>query len=341
MSNIKFGVIGFGHIGKRHARMVQLNEECELVAACDTLGEANFDLTDYKIPFYSSADEMLEKESSIDVVCVCTPNGLHATHANIALEKGKHVVIEKPMGLSKANCENLIFKALNVNKHIFCVMQNRYSPPSIWLKEMVSAGRLGDIYNVQINCYWNRDDRYYFKNEEKHPWKGSKTLDGGTLFTQFSHFIDLMYWIFGDITDIQAKFDNFSHQHSIEFEDTGLINFRFLAGGMGCLNYSSSVWDTNLESSVTVVAQHGTIKVGGQYMNEVEYCNIKDYTFEPLPESNPANDYGAYKGSANNHPYIFENVVDVLKNRKSISTNALEGMKVVDIIERIYSLKKS
>ena len=341
MSNIKFGVIGFGHIGKRHARMVQLNEECELVAACDTLGEANFDLTDYKIPFYSSAEEMLEKESTIDVVCVCTPNGLHATHANIALEKGKHVVVEKPMGLSKANCENLIFKALNVNKHIFCVMQNRYSPPSIWLKEMVSSGKLGDIYNVQINCYWNRDDRYYFKNEEKHLWKGSKTLDGGTLFTQFSHFIDLMYWIFGDITDIQAKFDNFSHQHSIEFEDTGLVNFRFLTGGMGCLNYSSSVWDTNLESSVTVVAQHGTIKVGGQYMNEVEYCNIKDYTFEPLPESNPANDYGTYKGSANNHPYIFENVVDVLKNRKPISTNALEGMKVVDIIERIYSLKES
>ena len=339
MSKIKFGVIGMGHIGKRHASMVMLNDECELVAICDVLDENHLGIDKIDAPFYSSAEEMLEKESSIDIVCVCTPNGLHSDHSNLALDYNKHVVVEKPMGLSKANCEQLIFKALNVNKQIFCVMQNRYSPPSKWLKEMVSSGKLGNIYNVQINCYWNRDDRYYFKNGEKHTWKGTNNLDGGTLFTQFSHFVDLMYWIFGDITDIQAKFDNFSHDHSIEFEDTGLVNFRFVDGGMGSINYSSSVWDCNLESSVTVIAENGTIKVGGQYMNKLEYCNIKDYTFSELPASNPANDYGSYKGSANNHPYIFENVVDVIKNRKPISTNALEGMKVVDIIERIYNLK--
>ena len=339
MSKIKFGVIGMGHIGKRHASMVMLNDECELVAVCDVLDEKLLGIDEINVPFYDSAKEMLEEESSIDIICVCTPNGLHAEHSSLALDYKKHVVVEKPMGLSKANCEQLIFKALNVNKQIFCVMQNRYSPPSKWLKEMVSSGKLGNIYNVQINCYWNRDDRYYFKNGEKHPWKGTNDLDGGTLFTQFSHFVDLMYWIFGDITDIQAKFDNFSHDHSIEFEDTGLVNFRFVDGGMGSINYSSSVWDCNLESSVTVIAENGTIKVGGQYMNKVEYCNIKDYTFSELPASNPANDYGSYKGSANNHPYIFENVVDVIKNRKPISTNALEGMKVVDIIERIYDLK--
>jgi predicted dehydrogenase len=339
MSEIKFGVIGMGHIGKRHASMVMLNDECELVAVCDVLDKNHLDMDEIDVPLYDSAKEMLKEESSIDIVCVCTPNGLHAEHSSLALDYKKHVVVEKPMGLSKANCEQLIFKALNVNKQIFCVMQNRYSPPSKWLKEMVSSGKLGNIYNVQINCYWNRDDRYYFKNGEKHTWKGTNDLDGGTLFTQFSHFVDLMYWIFGDITDIQAKFDNFSHDHSIEFEDTGLVNFRFVDGGMGSINYSSSVWDCNLESSVTVIAENGTIKVGGQYMNKVEYCNIKDYTFSELPASNPANDYGSYKGSANNHPYIFENVVDVIKNRKPISTNALEGMKVVDIIERIYDLK--
>ena len=339
MSKIKFGVIGIGHIGKRHASMIKLNHECELVAACDVLDKNHLDMDEIDVPFYDSAREMLEEESSIDIVCVCTPNGLHAEHSSLALDYKKHLVVEKPMGLSKANCEQLIFKALNVNKQIFCVMQNRYSPPSKWLKEMVSSGKLGNIYNVQINCYWNRDDRYYFKNGEKHAWKGTNDLDGGTLFTQFSHFVDLMYWIFGDITDIQAKFDNFSHENSIEFEDTGLVNFRYVDGGMGSINYSSSVWDCNLESSVTVIAENGTIKVGGQYMNKVEYCNIKNYTFSELPASNPANDYGSYKGSANNHPYIFENVVDVIKNRKPISTNALEGMKVVDIIERIYNLK--
>ena len=319
--------------------MIQLNEECELVAVCDTNDKDLLGLDDIKVPYYASAKEMLDSEPSIAIVCICTPNGIHSEQASLALDHHKHVVIEKPMGLSKANCENLIIKALNVSKNVFCVMQNRYSPPSKWLKEMVSSGILGDIYNVQVNCYWNRDDRYYFKEGKKHPWKGTNDLDGGTLFTQFSHFIDLMYWVFGDITDIQAKFMNHSHKHSIEFEDTGLVSFKFTNGGLGCLNYSTAVWDANLESSITLMAENGTIKVGGQYMNEVEICNVKGYEFKELPPSNPANDYGHYKGSANNHPYVFENVVDVLKGRKPIATNALEGMKVVDIIERIYALK--
>ena len=339
MNKIKFGVIGFGHIGKRHASMIQLNEESELISICDTIVDQINDKAYPEVSIYSSAEEMLKNEFEIDVVCVCTPNGLHIDHATLALDFDKHVIVEKPLGLSKKNCEKLIEKAKKNNKNIFCVMQNRYSPPSIWLKDMVDSNKLGDIYNVQINCYWNRDDRYYFKDNAKNSWRGTNRLDGGTLFTQFSHFIDLMYWIFGDITDIQAKFDNFSHKHSIEFEDTGIVNFRFVNGGMGSINYSSSVWDSNLESSVTVIAENGSIKVGGQYMNEVEYCNVKDYRFEPLPDSNPANDYGSYKGSANNHPYVFENVVDVLNNKESISTNAHDGMKVVDIIERIYSLK--
>jgi len=335
---IKFGVVGCGHIGKRHATMVQLNPEYELVAMCDILPKEDLNIESFNVPYFTNLQEMLDF-TAIDVVCVCTPNGLHASQAAQCLDSKAHVVVEKPMGLHKQECENLIFKALNVSRNIFCVMQNRYSPPSVWLKDMVESEKLGEIYSVQVNCYWNRDDRYYFKNGQKHPWKGTNHLDGGTLFTQFSHFVDLMYWIFGDITDIQAKFNNNNHEHSIDFEDSGLVNFRFVNGGMGCLNYSTSIWDSNLESSVTIIAEKGTIKVGGQYMNEVDYCNVRDYTFIELPPSNPANDYGHYKGSANNHPYIFENVADVLKGRKSISTNALEGMKVVDIIERIYALR--
>jgi predicted dehydrogenase len=339
MSKIKFGVIGCGHIGRRHATMVELNSNCELIALCDVIDPTKLDIEQFNAPFYTEVEEMLKAHREIDIVCICTPNGLHASQTSMCLDYEKHVVVEKPMGLSRATCEELIFKALNVSKHIFCVMQNRYSPPAKWLKELVTNGQLGDIYNVQVNCYWNRDDRYYFKNGEKHPWKGTNDLDGGTLFTQFSHFVDLMYWIFGDITEIKGNFKNNAHKHSIEFEDTGLVSFEFVNGGMGCLNYSTAVWDSNLESSITVIAEKGTVKVGGQYMNEVEYCNIKDYEFEALPPSNPANDYGHYKGSANNHPYVFENVVDVLKGRKPIATNALEGLKVVDIIERIYALR--
>ena len=201
---IRFAVIGAGHIGKRHAEMIRRNEEAELIALCDIRpSEELGNMPETKL--YSSASEMLTTHTDVDVVCVCTPNGLHAEHTLLALEHKKHVVIEKPMALSVADCEKIIFKALQVSRQVFCVMQNRYSPPSVWIKEMVESGKLGKIFMVQLNCYWNRDERYYNGKN----WKGSQDLDGGTLFTQFSHFIDIMYWLFGDINDIKAKFSDF------------------------------------------------------------------------------------------------------------------------------------
>jgi predicted dehydrogenase len=285
--------------------------------------------------FFNDVDTMLAAHPEIDVVNICTPNGLHASQALKALEANKHVVCEKPMALTKNDCEAVIYKALQMHKQVFCVMQNRYSPPSAWLKEMITKKIVGDIFMVQLNCYWNRDDRYY----KKGGWKGTADLDGGTLFTQFSHFIDIMYWLFGDIKDIQAKFNDFTHKDSTTFEDSGFVNFNFVNGGMGSINYSTAVWDTNLESSLTIIGSKGSVKVGGQYMDKVEYCHVKDYTMPELAKTNEANDYGHYKGSANNHNFIFENVVDTLNGNTTITTNALEGLKVVDIIERIYALK--
>ena len=269
------------------------------------------------------------------MVNVCSPNGLHALHSIQALENRKHIVCEKPMGLSKAECEQVIYKALQMSKQVFCVMQNRYSPPSEWIKNVIENKLLGNIYLVQLNCYWNRDERYYKKNN----WKGTADLDGGTLFTQFSHFIDIMFWLFGDIKDIQGKFNDFNHHDLTAFEDSGFVTFDFINGGMGSINYSTSVWNQNLESSITIIGEKGTVKIGGQYMNEVEYCHIKDYTMPTLAAANPANDYGTYKGSAANHHYIIQNVIDTLKGRTSATTNALEGLKVVEIIERIYALR--
>ncbi len=332
MGKIKFAVVGQGHIGRRHAEMIRRNPECQLLAVCDVLNPSQLQLKDLQEPFYQHMEEMLSVHPDIEVVSICTPNGLHGSQSILALEKGKHVVVEKPMALTKADCEQVIYKALQMHKQVFCVMQNRYSPPSMWLREIVSEEIIGAVYMVQLNCYWNRDDRYY----KPGGWKGTADLDGGTLFTQFSHFIDIMYWLFGDITDIQGRFNDFNHAETTAFEDSGMVNFRFVNGGMGCINYSTSVWDKNLESSITIVGSKGSVKVGGQYMDKVEYCHIKDYTMPELAPTNPANDYGAYKGSANNHHYIFENVVETLKGKNTITTNALEGLKVVDIIERIY-----
>lgn len=332
---IKFAIVGCGHIGKRHATMVQRNEESELVAMVDIQDQAELDLSDFNVPFFNSIEALLESGIEYDVVNICTPNGLHSDQAKQALEHGHHVVCEKPMGLTKDGCESIIYTALQYSKQVFCVMQNRYSPPSAWIKDVIERKLIGDIYMVQLNCYWNRDDRYY----KKGGWKGTADLDGGTLYTQFSHFIDIMYWLFGDIDNIQGKFADFSHEHSTDFEDSGFVSFDFIKGGMGCLNYSTAVWNQNLESSMTIIGSKGSVKIGGQYMNEIEICNIEDYEMPELPPSNPANDYGAYKGSAANHHYIIENVVDALKRRKKPTTNALEGLKVVEIIERIYAVR--
>ena len=332
---VKFAVVGCGHIGKRHAEMISLNNEGELVALCDIRLEQELGIENYKVPFFSSIEDLLASDLEIDVINICTPNGLHSDQAAMALERGIHVVVEKPIGLSKAKCEKVIHYALTHHKHVFAVMQNRYSPPSVWIKDLIDRKILGDIFMVQLNCYWNRDNRYY----KAGGWKGSQNLDGGTLFTQFSHFIDIMYWLFGDITNIQAKFNDFTHQKSTDFEDSGFVSFDFLDGGMGSLNYSTAVAGKNLESSITVIGENGSVKIGGQYMNEVEVCNIEGYEMPVLDEANPPNDYGPYKGSAANHHFIIENVIDTLKGRTTATTNALEGLKVVDIIERIYKLR--
>jgi len=337
VGEIKFAVVGFGHIGKRHATIIRDFQGAELVAVVDSeASQKEHTLYPNGIPFFNSIQDFFKASIPVDVVCVCTPNGLHVEHALLALENKSHVVIEKPMGLTRQSCEQVVEKSLQVARHVFVVKQNRYSPPSRWLKQIVADGTLGDILMVQVNCYWNRDDRYYKKGS----WKGTMALDGGTLFTQFSHFIDIMFWVFGDVKNIYASLKDFNHQTNTEFEDSGIVNFEFIKGGLGCINFSTSVWDTNMESSIAVVGTNGSVKVGGQYMNEIEYCHIKDYQMPELPETNPPNDYGPFKGSAANHHYVFENVVNTLKGNDTITANALEGMKVVDIIERIYQFRK-
>ena len=158
---IRFAVIGCGHIGKRHAEMITRDEGAELVALCDIRPKEELGIEAYAVPFARDIDELFRLGLDIDVVNICTPNGLHAEMAIQAIESGHHVVIEKPMALTLADAEKVVYTSLRFRKQVFCVMQNRYSPPSVWIKEMVESGKLGQIYMVQLNCYWNRDERYY------------------------------------------------------------------------------------------------------------------------------------------------------------------------------------
>jgi len=330
---IKFAVVGFGHIGRKHAAMIKGNTATELVGVVEVDPEKRAAAKElYGVEVWSDLEEMLAADIELNVVNIATPNGLHSQQAIQALEAKCHVVIEKPMGLSRSKCEAVIFKSLQVSRHVFCVKQNRYSPSSIWLKSIIEQNLLGDIFMVQLWCFWNRDERYYKKGH----WKGTADMDGGVLFTQFSHFIDIMYWLFGDIKNIQARAANFTHKENTEFDDSGIVNFDFVNGGMGSVNYSTSIFDTNMESSIAIIGSKGSVKVSGQYMEKVEYCHVDNYEMPELPPPNPPNDYGQFKGSAANHHYVIQNVADVLTGKSVISTNALEGMKVVEMIERIH-----
>ncbi len=334
MRTIKFAIVGCGHIGLRHANTVMQNPNAELVALIDV---RDLDLNDelQSISTFKTLQDFFDSGTTADVINICTPNGLHSDQAIQCLTYGVHVVIEKPMGLTASKCQEVIDLANAKEKKAFCVMQNRYSPPAKWLKKLIQQKTLGEIYMVDVKCFWNRDERYYKNDDEK--WRGTLDMDGGTLFTQFSHFVDLVYWLFGDFKNIQARFADFNHEHLTDFEDSGNVLFTLGERCLGSLSYSTSVSKQNFESSISIVGERGTVKVGGQYMNKVEYCEIENYNFEELSASNPPNNYGAYQGSANNHPLMIQNVIDVLNDKDIETTTAFEGQKVVEIIERIYS----
>jgi predicted dehydrogenase len=340
---IRFAIIGCGRIGKRHATSILNNGRCRLVALCDIVPKSELDIAAYQdIAFFCTLDELCNSGIGIDIIVIATPNGLHESQAIQALDRNLDVVIEKPMALTKAGCERIMLKALQKNRQIFCVMQNRYSPPSQWLKEILDKGLLGKIFIVQVNCFWNRDDQYYHRNTCKRGfqnWHGTKTLDGGTLYTQFSHFIDLLYWYFGDVTNLQTKFKDYKHSGSTDFEDSGLIIFDFVDGGIGNFNFSTAVWDKSMESSIIIIAEKGTVKIGGQYADKIEYCHIENYTNPAPGEFEPSSGYFSdFTGSATNHQHVYENIVQVLNGNSSITTTALEGMKVVEIIEKMYDV---
>lgn len=340
---ISFAVVGLGHIGRRHAALIHAQASTHLAAICDLLPveqlKAPPKLTK-DIPLFRDLKALLASDLSIDVICICTPNGLHALQAIQCLEAGKHVVVEKPLALNVADCQSIIQAAMLARKQVFGVMQNRYSPASVWLKAQTESGVLGKVLQVHLNCFWNRDHRYYTipPDGKPHPWHGDKILDGGVLFTQFAHFIDLLCWCFGNITPLSAHFTNQSHQDIHAFADTGLVHFSIGEDTLGSLNFSTVIWDQNFESTLTVITERGTIKLGGQYMNKVIYCHVKGIDFPELPPSNPANNYGPYTGSAANHHFVIDNVVEVLNDMAEVATPASEGLAVVKAIQEIYAL---
>lgn len=327
---IKFGIIGCGRIAQRHAE--HINNKGKLIAVCDVVKEkADAFAQKYGVKAYYSLDELLKSEKEIDVLAVCSPNGLHATHSINALNAGFNVICEKPLALTASDCGEMIKTAEKVNKRLFAIKQNRFNPPIVAVKKAIDEGRLGKIYSVQLSCFWNRNEDYYHNS-----WKGTLDMDGGTLYTQFSHFIDLLYWMIGDIKEVKSFMHNYAHKDIIEFEDTGVVIAQFYNGAIGTINYTVNSYKKNMEGSLTVFGEKGTVKIGGQYLNELEYQNIQDYSIDNLPTGNTANNYGNYQGSMSNHDKVYDNLIQVMQNDGAISTTNYEGLKTVEIIEKIY-----
>lgn len=330
-NKINFAILGCGRIAERHAEII--SGIANLKAVCDIKPErVKLFAEKYNAAQYNSIEELLKAEPDVDVVSVCTPNSLHSDHTILSLRAGKHVLCEKPMAISVAECNTMMIEADKSGKDLFIVKQNRFNPPIAALKELIEENKLGRILSVELNCFWNRNDNYYKMSD----WKGKKALDGGTLFTQFSHFIDLLYWLIGDVDSLNAYGKNYIHPKLVEFEDTGVAIVKFTNGAVGTINYTVNSFNKNMEGSITVFGEKGTVKIGGQYLNVLEYQAIDNFVIGGLQESRPANDYGFYQGSMSNHEKVYDNVIEVLTKGGTIAANAFEGMKTVEIIERIY-----
>ena len=332
-STIKFAVVGCGHIGRRHLHVIDADPDAELLAFCDVDREKLRHFAE-KFPHakpYTDYERMLH-ETEADIVAVCTPHGLHSIQSIQAAYAGKHILVEKPMALTGIESERMIHAAHENGVKLYVVKQNRYNQPVRLVKRALDEGRLGRVFMVQCNVIWNRHDAYY----EQSPWRGNRFLEGGALQTQVSHFLDLMAWWFGELTQAKTIMDTLNHD--IQIEDCGVSALRFERGTIGSLLWTTCAYRQNYEGSITLVAERGTVKIGGKYLNEIEYWDVQDY---PQPTDLPMDDlpnlYGTYQGSSSNHHKLVHDLIEQLIERREGVVEGEEGLKTIRAIETIYS----
>jgi UDP-N-acetyl-2-amino-2-deoxyglucuronate dehydrogenase len=333
MDEVKFAVVGCGSIGTRHLAVVDAEPRAKVVAYCDIDRARCQSLASLYpgVPWFTDFSEML-RATDADVINICTPHGLHAPMAINASTAGRHVLVEKPMALTARDCADMIAAAEQGGVRLMVVKQNRFNVPIALAQRALAEGRLGRVFMVEVNVLWNRFDEYYSKSQ----WRGQKGLEGGALYTQVSHFIDLLIWWFGDVVDAQALVA--TRNHNIEIEDCGLAHLRFQSGVIGTLAWTTCVYSRNYEGSITIIGEHGTIKIGGPYLNKIEHWDVRAY---PLPDGiafvDQPNSYGKYQGSSSNHDQVVSNVVRRLLNERSQVVEGDEGIKTIEAIEFIYA----
>jgi len=328
---VKFAVVGLGNIGSRHLAVIDANPGARLVDICDNKNDRVEKYSGlYEVSGHTDFTGMLRKTSA-DIINICTPHGLHAPMAVEAAEAGKHILVEKPMALTLEETYQMNEAARKNNVRLMVIWQNRHNVPIKLAKKALEDKALGQVYLVHCSVLWNRPQSYYDRSD----WLGRKELEGGPLYTQCSHFIDLLIYMFGDIQRVNSIGETKSH--SIEIEDCGVAMMKFKSGVMGTLSYTNCVYNKNFEGSITIVGEKGTIKIGGSYLNTIDFWDVQSY---PLPDEIDFNDkpnvYTKYKGTSSNHDKVIADVIaDFLGGKKRVA-GWEDGHKVVEAIRMIY-----
>ncbi|MDB4885102.1 MAG: putative oxidoreductase [Gemmatimonadetes bacterium] len=325
---VRVALVGCGRISRNHFDAMAKVEGLQLVAVADTdLPRAQAVGTEQGVPAFGSLDEMLARVPS-DLVVVCTPSGLHPQHGAIAARAGRHVLTEKPMAISLEAADELVHACDAAGVHLFVVKQNRLNPPIQLLKRAVDKGRFGRLYMANVTVRWTRPQEYY----DAEPWRGTWEFDGGAFMNQASHYVDLMQWLVGPAESVIAK--TATQARRIEAEDSGAAVIKFRSGALGVLEVSVLTYPRNLEGSITLLGERGSVKIGGTAVNKVEHWSFAEYDDDDkLVESSstaPPTVYGF------GHEGYYRNVLAVLRGEAKPETDGRAGRKSLELILGIY-----
>jgi UDP-N-acetyl-2-amino-2-deoxyglucuronate dehydrogenase len=333
----RIGLVGCGRISKNHFDAIRKVDGLSLAAVCDTDADRARHAGDEQgVPSYRTIDDMLHASSDaapFDIVAVCTPSGLHSTHGAAAAHARKHVVTEKPMAISLTQADDLVHACDEAGVQLFVVKQNRLNPPIQLLKRAVDKGRFGRIYMANVTVRWQRPQEYY----DAEPWRGTWEFDGGAIMNQASHYVDLMQWLVGPVESVMAK--TATQARRIEAEDSGIGIVKFRSGALGVIEVNVLTYPRNLEGSITLLGERGSVKIGGTAVNRVDHWTFAEYDDDDKQvegaNTSPPNVYGF------GHEGYYRNVLAVLRGQAKPETDGRAGRKSLELILGIYESAKT
>ena len=330
---VRVALVGCGRISRNHLEAIDRVDGIELVAVADSdLARAKAIGGEQGVPAFGSLEEMLAEVPS-DLVSICTPSGLHPQHGMIAAKAGRHVLTEKPMAISLAGADDLVQACDAAGVHLFVVKQNRLNPPVQLLRRAIEKGRFGRIYSANVTVRWTRPQEYY----DAEPWRGTWEFDGGAIMNQASHYVDLMQWLVGPVESVMAK--TATQARRIEAEDSGVALLKFRSGALGVIEVTVLTYPRNLEGSITILGEKGSVKIGGTAVNRVEHWTFADYDDDDklveAANTNPPTVYGF------GHEGYYSNVLPVLHGEAKPDTDGRAGRKSLELILGIYESAKT